>query len=123
MGYQETLRNLSSMPGAIPGLKVIAREAINLDTDAAQSLIVETGLAYIHFAVGYKWVTADGTLPLVVYGTEAASTTYDGTRKVTFAIPALSTLHFLIVGSTEIDGTDDLPDNGGNVTIVAFDAP
>lgn len=118
----EIIRNNSSMPGAFPGMKMFAKEYNNLDTDAAQEITIETGCVYILIAIGVKWVTSGGATPLVVTPTIAASTTYSGTKKVTFSIPSLSTLHCLIIGSTEMEYSTDLADNGGNVTEVLFEA-
>lgn len=117
----ETLRNNDALPGAFPGLKIFSKEVKNLDTNAAQNYTIETGCQYIHSVLAHKWVTADGSTPLVVVPTIAASTTYPSTKKVTFAIPALSTLHFVVVGSVELANTVSLADNGGDVTETLFE--
>lgn len=117
----ETIRNENNYPGMWPGLKIFAANAPNLDTDAAQSLVIETGCPHIHCSIAIKYLTADGTSPLVVFGLVEASTAHVGTKKVTFAIPALSTLQYLVVGSKEIANSTPLPDNGGDVTISPYE--
>lgn len=95
----EILRNLDANPGQFDGVRMFSRE---ITTDGTiRTYTVETGCQFIIFAVGFSWVTASGATDAVVNPVIGDSTTYVGTKTVTFTIPASSTFHFIILGSVE----------------------
>lgn len=85
----EVLRNMNSLP-AHTGLRIFGSI---VTSDNTRSFVVETKCKYVAFALAFI-----GTSTLV--GTIADSTTYVGTKKVTFSL-TVGDHHVLIIGSTE----------------------
>jgi hypothetical protein len=105
----EIIRNKSSYPGHFPGLKILAHK---VTSSGGGAITVETGCAHIIFAIAYS-----GTTLIAV--SEGSSTTYPGTKTVTFTAPAAAT-EYLIIGSVDT-AQESTPSS--TETIVGFDTP
>jgi len=104
----QILRNNSSYPGFGQGVRVFCKQVSVTDNAGAVTYVMETGCANIFFAKG---INASGT---VLQGTVAASTTYPGSKKVTFTCTSNLVSQLLVIGSTEQTGNTSTV---GNVTI------
>ena len=111
---REALRNNAAVPGAFPGLRILAGSFVNSDS-STHVVTIETKCAYILFA--HVSQLDAGTL---IATAEAASTLYPGTRKITYTTPGSATnggkSQYLIIGSGEKDNTAT---GAGDSTVVA----
>ncbi len=93
----EILRNWTQNPGELAGLKVFAGQVTNSD-GSAHNYIIETQCQEIGFAFAFHGTT-------VLAGTVGSSTTYVGTKTVTFSVPGSGTdggiIQFIVIGSIE----------------------
>jgi hypothetical protein len=94
----EMLRNNSAIPGALPGLRIFAKTVTNGDGGATHTYVLETGCAFVIFALAYAGTT-------VIAPTIASSTLIVGTLKITWTIPISGVMRLFVVASNEQDNS------------------
>ena len=104
----QILRNNASMPGILNGLQVIEGIVYNANSGStAHNLVVETHIAgtasTFYNTILYYQAHYDAT---IVAPSISDSTTYPGTLKFTFAVPAQKYLIYRIVGTNGEVATD-----------------